>query len=233
MSARLDYRGESHRPALARETYWRRPANDGGLDREIETRWEEIMREHLATSPQARSEEGWKYKQRLVDYFPLRSFWASVPETIRIHVKGEHKLASLNELLTTQELAIIIPAHRLEHSTRAFLTHEASKTERIAPTWYGDKVAIPENDLRLLSAEHRSAIFEDRSVGSVEWSREGDLILYWILSKKGNMLSRRAYSPPFEVTKLPASKVVGFAAHKTTDRVYEHSLLNEGHPFVQ
>jgi hypothetical protein len=65
MSARLDYRGESHRPALSRETSWRRPE----YNQEIEPRWEEILREHLATSPHAKSEEGWKYKQRLVEYF--------------------------------------------------------------------------------------------------------------------------------------------------------------------
>jgi hypothetical protein len=191
------------------------------------------MREHLSTSPQAKLEEAWKYKQRLIDYFPLHSFWASLPGTIRIHLKGEQKLASLNELLTTQELATIIPAHRLKHSTIAYVAHEPSKTERIATIWYGDTIAIPENDLRLLSGEHRSAIFEDRSVGSVEWSSEGDLVLYWILSKEGNMLSRSAWSTPLEATKLPASKVVGFAAHKTTDSVYEHGLLNEGYPFVQ
>jgi hypothetical protein len=48
------------------------------------------------------------------------------------------------------------------------------------------------------------------------------------------MLSRSAWSPPLlEVTKLPATVVVGFSAHKMTNRVCEHGLLNEGHPFVQ
>lgn len=228
MSARLDYRGESRRPALSRETSWRRSENN----QEIESRWEEILRDHLATSPRAKSEEGWKYKQRLVKYFPLHSFWASYPETIRVHIKGEQRLTSLNELLTTQELATIMPVYQFRLSAVEFYTYEPSETEISTPEWYDDSIAIIEEDLELLSDEHRSAVFEDRSVGSVEWSHEGDLILHWILNKKSNLLSRHAWQP-LEVTNLPTSTVVGFSVHKTTDNTYGHGLLNEGHPFVQ
>jgi hypothetical protein len=47
------------------------------------------------------------------------------------------------------------------------------------------------------------------------------------------LLSRGAWGQQLEVTNLPSSTVLGFRAHKTTDRVYEHGLLNKGHPFVQ
>jgi hypothetical protein len=235
MSSRLDYRGETHRPTLSRESPWRYGSAGKEMPSELALRWEEIMREHLDDSPRAHSEDGWKYKQKLVGDFPLRTFWASVPQTIRVQVNGEQKLLSLRELQSVQEIATVIPALRIKVSSIPVGNVERREIEESAPVWYGHHVALFEYDLiRYLSDEHRSAIFRDRSVRSVEWSSEGHLIIYWVSDREGiRLLSRYPWSAPLEVTNLPATTVIGFSVHKTTDQVYGHSLLNEDHPFVQ
>ena len=70
-SSRLDYRGEG--PSI---TIARRGRNQQEIDPGIITRWEEILKNHLSTSAFSISEDGWKYRQRLVDIFSFDSFWA-------------------------------------------------------------------------------------------------------------------------------------------------------------
>ncbi len=110
MSARLDYRGESYRPALSRETL-RQNSERGSLDPNLTLRWEEILRDHLVASPWAKSEDSWIYKQKLIDGFPLSSFWASFPETIRIQTTGEARLVSLDAVQAMSTITTIIPSY--------------------------------------------------------------------------------------------------------------------------
>ncbi len=232
MSARLDYRGESYRPALSRETFWHRPVAQGTIDPELESRWEEILKEHLATSPRASSEDGWKYKQRLVHYFPLPSFWASIPETIKAQVKKETRLVSLEDLQTIPVVVTIMPSSRFKLSEVPVRADESGEAGQSVPVWHDDTLAIVEDDLGFLSDEHRQDIFRHRSIDSVKWLPEGHLALYWALGKKAEMLSQ-SERQPLEVVNLSFSSTVGFCLHKTTGDVYEHGLLNGDHHFVR
>lgn len=60
---RLDYRGSIVRLTPSRSSTIVDSIEDWP---EIMSRWDEILTEHLATTPLARSPEGWKYKQRLI-----------------------------------------------------------------------------------------------------------------------------------------------------------------------
>ena len=233
MAARLDFRGEAHRPTLSRQTSWGRHISSVRQYSELTPRWEEILKEHLATSPNAKSDEGWKYKQKLVEDFPLRSFWASVPETIRVTVKDEQKLMSLEALQAAREIATMIPAHRFIVPTTPYRDEEREGIEESDLSWPSDTLALFEGDLEILSTGHRSAIFENRSIRLAEWSPEGNLVLNWVSNSKGNKLSRHRWSTPLEVTTWPGCTVIGFRVHRTTHQVYGHGLLNEGHPFVR
>ena len=200
---------------------------------ELTPRWEEILEEHLATSPIAKSDEGWKYNQRLVEDFPLRSFWASVPETIRVTVKDDQELVSLEALQAAREIATVIPAHRFRVPTTPYRNEEREGMKEGDASWPSDTLALFEGDLESLSTGHRSAIFEDRYIRLAEWSPEGNLVLYWVLNGKDSKLSNHPWSTPLEVTTWPGSTIIGFRVHRTTNRVYGHGLLNEGHPFVR
>lgn len=90
-----------------------------------------------------------------------------------------------------------------------------------------------EDELELLLDEPRSAVFKGHSIVFVEWSYEGYLVLCWISKRRGSVLSQGTWAPSLEIINLPASMVIGFRAHKTTDDVYGLGLLNEGRPFVQ
>ena len=97
MISRIDFRRQIDNPNLSRETIFQPHRNSRSqIDPEIQSRWEEILHEHLATTQWARSENAWKYKQKLVEEFPIFSFWASVDEMIPIHMEGEQRFASLS-----------------------------------------------------------------------------------------------------------------------------------------
>jgi molecular chaperone HtpG len=233
MSARLDYRGESYHPSLSREASLHRPVSRQSHDPEIVSRWEEILREHLATSPHASSQDGWKYKQKLVELFPLRSFWASCPDTLKIYVEGKQTLTSLNELLSVQDLDVIIPAHRFVRSRNALRASESSAIQRDTSAVTYDKTTIVDDDLVLFSDQHLSAIFKGRSVSSVERSPKGDIILHWIWGENSNMLFSRPTGRSLALINWPDPTVIGFQAHRTSERAAGLGLLNEGHPLVQ
>jgi hypothetical protein len=80
--ARVDFRAERFVPFLSRGGGVRRGPHSALRSREHEpapevvARWEEVLLDHLKTTPRAAGENGWSYKQSLVDVFPCASFWA-------------------------------------------------------------------------------------------------------------------------------------------------------------
>ncbi len=78
ISTRIDYRSSKFSPSLSRVLQ----APKGIAQHpEIASQWKEILLEHLATSLPASSDDGWKYKQSLIDNFHFLSFWDSLPQT--------------------------------------------------------------------------------------------------------------------------------------------------------
>ena len=231
MSARLDYRGESHHPTLSRERSRRRSIQRGNLDPEILGRWEEIINEHLVTSSRAKSQDGWKYKQRLVDYFPLQSFWASIPEMLRIQVEKEEKLVSFEELQAVPLLTTIIRLRKYVDLGTVY-AEDPNETASVIPIWGDDTPAIIEDDLRFLSREHHKALFRSRYIESVQWLPGDNLALHWTSGKDDKILLGDE-GRPLEVIDLDSPSTVGFTIHRTTGDVYDHAVLNASHPFTQ
>jgi hypothetical protein len=233
---RIDYRDASKQLVLSRDFGRHVRLGGGESDIRISSRWEEILREHLATSELARGTGSWWYRQRLIDNFGFSSFWAEVPETIPTYVSGESRLNSLREVITNDLIATITsPSRRMR-----FLGHEvvtdlgigaSHRTEEITETevdWPEESLAISADNIERLSSLHRKAIFSSRAVDSVKWLADGRLAIYW--RKVG---SAAADPKPVFSASLPDETVLAIEIHKTVDDVYKSVLLNTDNELVR
>lgn len=226
-STRLDYRGDIYGPTLARHSVLHRGGVSVETSAEIESRLEEILKEHLATSTYVRPNESWKYKQRLVGRFPLPLFWASEPGMIRVFRKGEPDLISLSQ-------AEAIPVFTTIVGPWVLTSFSLGRDKPESPGAFC-QVATPSisrSDLDSLSDEHRAALFKSRAVASIRWLPSGYLAADWSTSTQGCSLLNGYTGRPVGLAILPTPQIIGFPIHGTTDTVYECCLLNENHPFV-
>lgn len=201
------------------------------FDPELHSRWEEVLREHLSTSLRANSEDGWKYKQHLVSDFPLEPFWSSVPGSIRIWVKGESKVISLNEtrslpLITTTVTLVSVYA-------KALGLGSPSASQSTVPAWDNNAPTITDEDIDFLSSDHRKDIFKKRSAVLVRWLTSGHIAIDWESREGNDALFAGTTDQPIGLAVLPNASTIGFAVHKTTGNVTSHRLLNTNNMFVK
>lgn len=96
---------------------------------EVRSCLEEELRKHLDTFILANSEGGWKYKNRIIDDFPIYSFWDSVPGMIRVLKKNESFLASFAEVCAEQIVTLVAsPKNVTNTSLITEVEDEASPT---------------------------------------------------------------------------------------------------------
>jgi molecular chaperone HtpG len=229
MGMRIDYRGDAYSPTMSRENARTRRAIRHGIDPKIESRWEELLREHLATSRRATGEDGWKYKQRLVKYFSLDSFWFSLPETIRVFKDGDAQLVSLGQV---QDMQVITTFMLPKTELSMFLKADRDARKQIyIPT--SKITSITEADLSCLSDKHLVGIFDNRSVDDVRWEENGYLAINWKLYSENPMRFYGGSKKPMNVVPLPTnSDIIGCVIHKAADSIYEHVLLNANNPLI-
>ena len=228
---RVDHRTEAHRLTIGRTQLalrGRQPRTAGNDGREVASRLEELLLEHLASTASRAATEGWVYRQRLIRYFPLNAFWAAQPETIRVYVRGKPRLVSLEDVQEMPKLTTVLTADDLLPDL--LRQHGAPSEELGAPVGV-DEPALTNADIRRLSDAHLVSIFERRSPSCVQWLDGGLLGVEWRSCEDRPALWPRGR--PFYSVAFPARTVVGLVIHKTADSVYESVLLNTEHVYVQ
>jgi len=230
MISRIDYRRQIDNPNLSREAMfpYHRTLNPQ-IDADIQSRWEEILQGHLVTTQWARSKDAWKYKQKLVEEFPIYSYWASVDGMIPIHMEGEQKFVSLAfvkdmpTLGTMASLQSFLPEwYYLGHKT----------VDEALSAWDSNIPFITGSDLKYFSDEHRKEIFINRKISNVRWLSENHLAIDWIHSDDAESFTDDS-SRPIMLAEISESDVIGFAIHKTTGSTYEAILINSNNKFIQ
>lgn len=216
-AVRVDYRGEQARAALSRENERPRDGhwgmNSSGEDPQVVLRLEEIVSSHLACTPKAAGDSGWKYKQRLVKYFPLPRFWRNEPKMIPIHLAGKMSLLSLAEAIELPLLSVLLYLGKVKGALR-----------KVEAALLGD-------DVEAFSSEQRAILFGDRMVSRIQWLHGSVLSLEWTRGIEGELVA--GMNGPAQIAECPEDSVIGFAAHKSTNDIYEMVILNSRHAFVQ
>lgn len=219
IASRLDFRSDKYHLPLSREhlfTHARKPQGAG--DPAVESRWEELLAQHLAETDWAKGENGWRYKQRLVGDFPFPSFWEGQPEMLPLSIGGRRRLLSLQEAVLLPMVTTVV------HPKSPFYRYTKEKPEinPFVPAWTERDFGISDDDLYQLSSEHTKTLFSGRYVEGVRWLSSGHLGVDWKLG---------SHEPPLigeesiGTTTFEDPDVICFRLHRATGSD-QYVLLN-------
>jgi molecular chaperone HtpG len=229
-AVRLDYRNNKLNPTLSRSSTKAWASARGFSDPEIESRWAEILKEHLTTSKWGTSEDSWWYKQILAGQLPLPHFWAEEPGTIRVYKGSTPQLLSLNDLLLINTITVAMnPGDEYTPESQ-----RGSEKAPAMPEWDGIVPGISHKDFPYISSQHRKAIFRNRYVSRVRWLPSRHLAVDWTLHRgEQEWFYREDLLYPIILAELPYSKTIGGSIHYVTEYGSETSLINQNNAFVQ
>lgn len=218
-SSRVDYRGEGPSITLAREGRNRKEA-----DPVIVSRWEEILNEHISSSAFSISEDGWKYRQRLVDIFEFDSFWRSLEGMIPLRVDGKEVMFSLEVAERLPTLTIVLNKTRVNNR---FSTLEG---EPPIPLIKSETPTLL-HDL-FLSARHSALLVDSRIPVRVSWLNEHYMATDWSLGDSDSEPFAETTLTKCFLVELPSTTSIGCCInwrHGSKAAV----LLNINHCFVK
>jgi hypothetical protein len=227
---RVDYRGETG-ITVSRGRFRTLEDLQNKLEGPVNAVLEQALTEHLASTPRAQGGEGWRYKQRLIEEFPrLTTFWRCYPQTVPVIRSGGRALVSLEEIQGADAITVVVQLWPNVVGSRL----GSDKPERIASEAAPgqDVVVMFGDDVDRLSDEHRAAMFRGRSVSNMRTAGRL-LLLEWRVSDRSDYLAGETGRRPISLAVFPDEGMIGTAAHKTTDGIYEHCLLNRANGFVQ
>ncbi len=169
MCRRLDYRNANCWAILSRKSL-RTFSLEGRIGTDVESRWEEILLEHMRKTPLSKGDQGWRYKQNLIHDFPLMGFWRGIDGTIGAYVKGQIELVSIDYMMGLEELTLIFEPRRINE-----VMPDYDKKNDTDPSWDNDLYTIIDGDKRYITADLREMLFRDRLVKKVRWLDSGHL----------------------------------------------------------
>ncbi len=226
MAHRLDFRHPAFHQSLTRADLGRGYPTTRLAIPEVESRWEEILTQHLLESPFAQGDKSWTYKQRLVGKFRLSTYWEEIAGTIEYIDGGQSKQASLNEFVRFSEFtSTFAPWQRSEGDHESQDPVDFSSIDISLPL-------LSESHIDLLSGKHRSLIFGQREISALSF-KSGLLVITWIARESPRPIIERREELPIEVASLPFPDTIGFTIHHTTDGIYPCAILNAKHPIIR
>jgi molecular chaperone HtpG len=217
-SVRVDFRGPYKDLPLSRVAGW----TEIEESEDLTSRWQEVLHEHLETTPLARSPEGWKYKQYLLQEnwgeFRNRNLWDSVEGMVHIYENSQSKYVSFKYLKSHKTItSISFPPTTFERGTGTALP----PLDNSLPT-------LIEPDIKYLSFDHADTLFWERRICNVRHLETGHLAIDWeIDSAPPNSYERVFEFPEFVLSQWSG---IGFSIFQVPKSCY---MLNTSHPFVQ
>lgn len=184
---------------------------------EINSRWQEILTQHLSETPLAHGDQSWIYKQQMVEIFSIPSFWANQPETIKVIKKGKDQFTSLEELREHQIITFIFRPTIDQNNA------EIAEYDNDAPT-------ILKVDINKYSDIFLRNIFEKRKAENARWIDKGYFAIDFIKSEDIDCFDMEYVSN--YIIELPDEKT--FIYPISFVRRYSDTLLfNKRHKLVE
>lgn len=235
VAIRADYRGPSLEKSLDRgnaRLHSQRPLKAiFDLEPAIEDFVAQVVTRHIAERAPKAGEREWIYKQRLIDVFPLESFWKRLPETTPMLSAGSATLRSLAEIAA-------LPAVEVVHSTGSICYWSDREEARVAMNksqntiarQRGQVAAILGSDLELFAAMTRRTIFEDREPVRAEMC--GGSVIALQFERRGGATRHRLASKSFYRLPISSYAGVGIALHGLISQHDACVVLNSNHPLI-
>jgi len=227
MIERVDWRRQSD-PNLARDALIQHSSMDN-IARELESRWTEILHEHLAAVQLSASNNIWKYKHMLARAYPLVSMWATVDEMIPIYMRSEQRYVSLSVVQKLPVLGITMTIDDFIAESEHTSYINTADTE---PPWDSDVPFITAKTIAVFSDWYRRKIFVNRNISKVRWLNKDHIAIEWALTDNVE-LPMGNINRPYVLAEIGEPDLIGIQIHKTTGSVYETLVLNKTNRFIQ
>lgn len=224
LTARIDYRSDRYNPTVSRGLY---RSEDWLSNPEIQSRVEEILGEHLATSSRANSAEGWKYKQRLANNFSLSSFWSSLPGMVPVYKNGQIQLQTLKDTQSSDVITTILSIEQLTSFSREDKSDQSVLLRNIGP----NQVCILGNYLGYLSEIFRGEIFANRLITDLKRLTPNHLAIDWSRCEEKDYLFAGNMYDQISLGNLSSESLVGISIRSFIGTYQTQVILNTKHAF--
>ena len=198
---------------------------------EVRHRIEEILAEHLKTSKLVRGDQGWKYKQRLVEQFPVSGFWENESSMVRIHSDGKTILISLSEFFKVPRFSTIsailpfLADERLKPKDRKKV-HKSE--DEIAKERGG--INLIRQDLLHVSNSHVESIFSRSVPRRIARLKDGIFATDFEWSDLSSNISRKEFG--IHIVEFQDISICGICLNVTDYSLHKLYLLNSTHPLI-
>ena len=180
LNFRLDFRDKKYIPTLSRGEANLSENIKGNLIDEITVEYEKLLTQHLENSALANLQDGWKYKQLLIESFHLHSFWDSIPETIPVYIDSSLKLISLDDLLKFEDIYTV-----KKFNKRIYNYSEQNFDKNIIADFNVNSPLLINNDLEFISDRFIDYIFrQSYSINGILWLSNDYVGFHWIKNDK-------------------------------------------------
>ena len=218
---RIDIRKEIQNISLSRSLHSHFPITRYQFYDIVKSRLEKALVKHFQTSKIAKSRIGWRYKNKLADYFNELPFWGTLPETIRIRDRGKARKVSLDRIRREETVTLIVDNSYMEDtSLRKYL-----KKEKLTKRQVINNFAVTYSDAVVLADSFAEAIFSSRKCSSIKLVPHG-LAMDWV--KKEQEVSKESLTD-LNLIKLKDPYLIGISLSDTIDR----DLFNIENPITK
>lgn len=197
------------------------------LDADLQSRWEELLQEHLAVSQLACNEKGWEYKQKLSDQFPIPSFWHTVDGMIPLHSVAGKQHVSLAHILNTPVVGTSTSFQSFDRGMR--FIRPRGKDDEPEPAWDSDNNFIKSSDLISFDNEIRKMIFTGREATNIRCLGNSHLAMDWVKCDETESFWKESIYKIL-LARLTDTNIIGFNIHPIMEYTY---ILNSNNEFVK
>ena len=221
----VDHRDSTFHPTISRTT--RQPfriISENNIDKDISFRIDEILQEHLASTPFSQKPDGWRYKQTLARKMGTKNFWSTVLESIRLYnEQGNVFHLSLQDTLQIPQLSIIF--HTLDDYTKTRFDLSKIPWHQIS----NPVIIIP--DLDVLNEEFRFSLFSNRK--PIAFRNLGNS--YYVCDWSQNSLEPfwKIRNDHFYILPFLDAHAIGQETHSINQTHDKMILLNEINVLIQ
>jgi molecular chaperone HtpG len=217
---RIDLRGERFSPSLARN---RSRFNE--YFPEIDSRWQEIIREHFDSLGDLGETPLWMYKQKLSEYIGSAEFWDIEPSMMPIIENGICKSVTEDSVKSLPSLCVYVEK---KYRAPAFFDIEEDNVEPELPLPIVEGIILSDNNLGKVSHDCRISLFSNRVLTKIEIISDF-IICTWTLGEpnaadvyRGIGIQEIDFNPDIAACRI-GSPISHYGS--------PHVVLNSSHPF--
>lgn len=161
------------------------PSDEGG-----NTKWRELLSEHLERTGFAQGPDGWVYRNRIADRFLAEdSFWNDISGLIPVWVDGKRELLSCGDYANLPRITELVPAWRQACLRSRSRENDSPPIEEVVRLT--GSPSISHESLSRLAERVKLRMFERRAPARARWVHASWFAIDWEPSDKPPALAHQ------------------------------------------